>query len=165
MTTRKAKTLRWAPAAAVAALLVYAAVAVAAVETKEEYKALVEPICQKNKQTSDRLLKGVKDLVKKDKLKLAGEKFAKAANALEKTQKELSAVEQPPAYSAKLTKWLSEIKSEISLMRTISKKFKAGNKSKATSLAVKLQDNATKANNGVIIFQFNYCKIDPSKYT
>ena len=50
-------------------------------------------------------------------------------------------------------------------MRTISAKFKAGNKSKATSLAVKLQNNATKANNGVIIFQFNYCKIDPSKYT
>jgi hypothetical protein len=160
-----AKRTRRAALAALAALMVFATVAVGAVETKEEYKALVEPICKKNKQESDRLLKGVKDLVKQDKLKLAGERFAKAANALEKTQKQLAAVEQPPAYSAKLTKWLSEIKSEVGLMRTISAKFKAGNKSKATSLAVKLQNNATKANNLVIVFQFNYCKIDPSKYT
>jgi hypothetical protein len=162
---RTSKRLRWSALAGLAALMVSAAVAVAAVETKEEYKALVEPICKKNKQESDRLLKGVKNLVKKDKLKQAGERFAKAANALERTQKELAAVEQPPAYTAKLTKWLSEIKAEVSLMRKISAKFKAGNKSKATSLAVTLQNNATKANNGVIIFQFNYCKIDPSKYT
>ena len=159
------KRVRRSALAGFAALMVFATVAVAAVETKEEYKALVEPICKKNKQESDRLLKGVKDLVKKDKLKLAGERFAKAANALERTQKQLAAVEQPPAYSAKLTKWLAEIKKEVSLMRTISAKFKAGNKSKATSLAVKLQNNATKANNLVIVFQFNYCKIDPSKYT
>jgi hypothetical protein len=162
---RTSKRLRRSALAGFAALMVFATVAVGAVETKEEYKALVEPICKKNKQESDRLLKGVKDLVKKDKLKPAGVRFSKAANALEKTQKQLAAVEQPPAYSAKLTKWLKEIKSEVSLMRTISKKFKAGNKSKATSLAVKLQNNATKANNLVIIFQFNYCKIDPSKYT
>jgi hypothetical protein len=162
---RTSKRLRWSALAGLAALMVSAAVAVAAVETKEEYKALVEPICKKNKQESDRLLKGVKNLVKKDKLKQAGERFAKAANALERTQKELAAVEQPPAYTAKLSKWLSEIKAEVSLMRKISAKFKAGNKSKATSLAVTLQNNATKANNGVIIFQFNYCKIDPSKYT
>ena len=53
-------------------------------------------------------------------------------------------------------------------MKTIAANFnkntKAG-KSKATSLAVKLQNNATKTNNNVIVFQFNYCKIDPSKYT
>ena len=159
------KTIRRTALAGFAALMVFAAVAVGAVETKEEYKALVEPICKKNKQESDRLLKGVKDLVKRDKLKTAGEKFAKAANALERTQKELAAVEQPPAYASKLTKWLSEIKAEVSLMRKISAKFKAGNKSKATSLAVTLQNNANRANNGVVIFQFNYCKIDPSKYT
>jgi hypothetical protein len=165
MTMLTGKRMRTAILAGFAALLVYATVAAAAVETRAEYKALVEPICQKNKQASDRLLTGVKDLVKKNKLKQAGEKFAKAATALEKTQKELAAVEQPAADSAKLTKWLSEIKSEVALMRTISAKFKAGNKSKATSLAVKLQNNANKANNLVIVFQFKYCKIDPSKYS
>jgi hypothetical protein len=144
---------------------VFAAFAMAEEPTRTTYKAEVEPICKTNKEASDRLLTGVKKLVKQDKLKQAGEKFAKAANALEKAQKQLAAVPQPPADTAKLSKWLSEIKSEVALMRTISSKFKAGNKSKATSLAVKLQNNANKANNLVIVFQFTYCKIDPSKYT
>lgn len=151
--------------ASVSVLMVFAALAPAAVETRDEYKALVEPICKKNKQESDRLLKGVRNLVKQDKLDKAGTAFAKAGAALERAHKQLAAVEQPPADSAKLDKWLAEIKAEAALMKTISKKFKAGNKSKATSLAVKLQNNANKANTLVIVFQFDYCKIDPSKYT
>jgi hypothetical protein len=149
--------------ASVASLLVFAAVAVAI--ERPEYVATVEPICKKNKEASDRLLSGVKKLVKQDKLKQAGTAFKKAAIALEKAHKELSAVEKPAADAARLTKWLSEIKAEIALMKTISAKFNQGNKSKATSLAVKLQNNANKANNLVIVFQFHYCKIDPSKYT
>jgi hypothetical protein len=164
MTNARKKLIR-SLAVCFAALMAFAAVPAIANETRDEYKADVEPICQKNKQESDKYLKGVRKLVKQDKLKEAGTAFAKAATALEKAQKQLAQVPQPPADSAKLNKWLSEIKAEISLMRTISKKFKAGNKSKATSLAVKLQNNANKANNLVIVFSFNYCKIDPSKYT
>lgn len=152
----------------VGALLVFASLAVADTAEREAYKAQVEPICKSNKAAADRLLGPVKGWVKQDKLKQAGTAFSKAATELEKTEKKLAAVPQPPSDSAKLTKWLSEIKAEVSLMRTISSNFnkntKAG-KSKATSLAVKLQNNATKANNNVIVFQFNYCKIDPSKYT
>jgi hypothetical protein len=157
------KSLLRASAASIAALLVFAAVAMAT--DRPEYKAAVEPICKSNRQTSDRILKPVKSLVKKDKLKQASVAFAKAAAALEKARKKLAAVEQPPADAARLTKWLKEIKGEVALMKTISRKFKQGNKSKATSLAVKLQNNARKANNNVIVFSFNYCKIDPSKYT
>ena len=67
----------------VAALLVFASLAVAETD-RTGYKAAVEPICKKNKQASDRLLKPVKNLVKKDKLKPAGVAFAKAATALRK---------------------------------------------------------------------------------
>ena len=95
---------------------------------RDEYKAAVEPICKTNSKTSDKLLKPVKKLVKKDKLKQAVRAFAKAAKALEKAQKQLAAVEQPPADSAKLNKWLAEIKKEVALMKTISKNFKKGNK-------------------------------------
>ena len=160
---RPKNTLMRALFASVASLLVFAAVAVAI--ERPEYVAQVEPICKTNKEASDRYLKGVKKLVKADKLKAAGTAFKKAALALEKAHKSLSAVEKPAADSAKLTKWLSEIKAQVALMKTISAKFNQGNKSKATSLAVKLQNNANKANTLVIAFSFNYCKIDPSKYT
>lgn len=165
MASRGRKIISRVLVAACAAVLVTAAFAAADTAERTAYKAQVEPICKKNRQESDRLLSGVKNLVKHDKLKQAGIAFSKAATALEKAQKQLAAVPQPPADSAKLDKWLSEIKSEISLMRKISKKFKAGNKSKGTSLAVTLQNNANRANNNVIVFGFNYCKIDPSKYT
>jgi len=153
-------------AAAFAVMLVFASVAAAEI-TKDEYKAQVEPICKTNKTASDKYLKGVRNLVKKDKLKKAGENFAKAATALEKAHKQLAAVEQPPADAAKLTKWLKGIKEEVGLMKTIAtnlkKNTKAG-KTKATSLVVKLEKNATTTNNLVVAYAFNYCRIDPSKY-
>jgi len=147
------------------ALALLAATAAAAEQTREGYVAAVEPICKTNKQSSDRLLKPVKGLVKQDKLKQAATAFAKAATALERAQKQLAAVPQPPADAARLSQWLAKIKGEVALMRTISTKFRQGKKGPASSLAVKLQNNATKANNLVIAFQFNYCKIDPTKYT
>lgn len=132
---------------------------------RPEYKEQVEPICKTNKEQSEKFLKGVKTLVKKDKLKQAGTAFAKAATALEKAQKQLAAVPQPEADTAKLTKWLKDIKGEVALMRQISKAFKSGNKAKGSSLSVKLTRNATTANNQVLAFGFNYCKIDPSKFS
>jgi hypothetical protein len=154
--------------ASVAALLVFASFAAGDAAERDAYKAEVEPICKSNSSAADRLLGPVKGWVKQDKLKQAGQAFSKAAVELEMTQKKLARVPQPPEDAAKLGKWLSEIKAEVGLMKTIAANFnkntKAG-KSKATSLAVKLQNNATKANNNVIVFQFRYCKIDPSKYT
>jgi hypothetical protein len=147
-----------------AAMLIFASVAAAAVST-DEYKEKVEPICKTNKEASDKYLKGVRQLVKNDKLKQASERFTKAANALEKAQKQLALVEQPAESTTKLTKWLKGVKEEVGLMRTIAAKFKAGNKGKASSLVVKLTHNANTTNNLVLSFGFNYCKIDPSKYT
>lgn len=151
--------------AALTVLALLAGPATAAEQTREGYVAAVEPICKRNKAAADRLLGPVKGLVKQDKLKQAGTAFSKAATELEKTQKKLAAVPQPPSDAAKLSKWLSEIRSEVALMRTIATKFRQGKKGPASSLAVKLQQNATKAYNMVIAFQFDYCRIDPSRYS
>jgi len=151
--------------AALAALMLLAVPAFAAEISRGEYKEQVEPICKTNKEASERFLKGVKKLVRKDKLKQAGTDFSKAANALEKAEKELAAVPQPTADEAKLGKWLKDIKGEVTLMRQIAKAFKSGNKAKGSSLSVKLTHNATTANNLVLVFGFNYCKIDPSKFS
>lgn len=157
---------------ALAATLAFTALAAAETPsqpepTKDEYKAQVEPICKTNKTASDRYLNDVRNLVKKDKLKKAGENFAKAATALEKAHKQLAAVEQPAADAAKLTKWLKGITEEVALMKTIASNLKSNTragKTKATSLVVKLEQNATKTNNQVVSFSFSYCRIDPSKY-
>jgi multidrug resistance efflux pump len=147
------------------AMIALTGTALATETSREEYKAAVEPICKTNKEESERYLAGVKTLVKEDKLKQAGTAFTKAAAALEKAEKQLAAVPQSTGDEAKLGKWLADVKAEVGLMRRIATKFKAGDKSKGASLAVKLQNNANKANNVVIVFRFNYCHIDPSQYT
>ncbi len=157
------KNLRRAVLATCVFVLAFASLAIA--DERSEYKEKVEPICKKNKEESEKFLKGVKTLVKKNKLKQAGADFSNAANALEKAEKQLAAVPQPTADQAKLSKWLSDIKGEVSLMRQIAAKFKAGNKSKGSSLSVKLTHNANTANNLVIAFQFKYCKINPSEFS
>jgi hypothetical protein len=152
------------PALMLAAMLAFAAIATAET-SRDEYKERVEPICKADKQASEKYLTGVKGLVKKDKLKQAGTAFAKAGAALEKAQKQLATVEPPAADSARIAKWLSDIRGEAALMKTIAAKFKAGDKARGSSLSVKLTHNATVADNLVIAFQFSYCKIDPSKFS
>jgi hypothetical protein len=148
-----------------AMLLSAAAVPLAMAVTRDEYKAQVEPICKKNSEANDRILKGVRDEVKKDKLKPAGAKFIKASTALTTAYNELKAVEQPAEDTAKLTKWLGYVKTEAGLFSSAGKALKAGKKSKAQKFVNQLTTNANQANSTVLSFGFRYCKFEPSKYT
>jgi hypothetical protein len=148
-----------------AALLLAVAAPSAMAITRDEYKAQVEPICKTNSEANDRILKGVRQEVKQNKLKPAGAKFIKASNALKGTYNQLKAVEQPTADVAKLTKWLGYVKTEADLFNSAGKALKAGNKSKAQKFVNKLTTNANQANATVLTFNFRYCRFEPSKYT
>lgn len=148
-----------------AVLLLAIAAPAAMALTRDEYKAKVEPICKKNSEANDKILKTVRKEVKEDKLKTAGAKFIKASNALNTTYNELKAVEQPAEDAAKLTKWLGYVKTEADLFKSAGTALKAGNKSKAQQFVNKLTQNANKANSEVLAFNFRYCKFEPSKYT
>jgi hypothetical protein len=151
--------------AVLALALTGASLAFAAETTRTEYKAAVEPICQANSQANERILKGVRQEVKQGELKPASVKFAKAAKALKQANVQLKAVPQPTADAAKLTKWLSYVKTEGELFESASKALKANDKNKAESYVVKLEHNARLANNEVLAFGFHYCKFEPSKFT
>jgi hypothetical protein len=148
------------------AMLLFAVAAPLALAiTRDEYKAQVEPICKKNSEANEKILKTVRKEVKENKLKTAGAKFIKASTALKKTYNELKAVEQPTEDAAKLTKWLGYVKTEAELFNSAGKALKAGNKSKAQKFVNQLESNANKANAQVLAFSFRYCKFEPSKYT
>jgi hypothetical protein len=152
-------------ALAAGALLALAQLAFAAEISRTEYKAQVEPICQKNSKANERILKGVRSLVKRGKLKPAAIKFEKAGKALKRTYGQLKAVPQPAADEAKLAKWLSYVKEEANLFIRADKKLRQGKKGAAQSLVNKLTSNANKANSLVLAFSFRYCKFEPSKFT
>lgn len=144
------------------ALMVAAPVALA--DERDEYVERVEPICKANTDANARILKGVKEQVKNGKLVPAGRRFIRASAALGKSVTQIAAVPRPVADAAKLTKWIGYLKEEKSYLQKIGQALKAENKFKAQKLAVELNKNNNKANNTVISFGFDECRIDSSRF-
>lgn len=148
------------------ALLVAVPVALAAEGeiTREEYVTKVEPICKANTDANSRILKGVKDQVKGGQLVPAGKRFIRASAALGTAVGKIAAVPQPSEDAAKLTKWIGYLKHEKTFLQKIGTALKAKDKFHAQKLAVELNKNNNQANNTVISFGFEECRIDSSRF-
>jgi hypothetical protein len=147
--------------------IVACTVSLAAAEetTRDSYREEAEPICKRNTEANERILKGVRAEVKAGKLKSAAKQFAKAAMALEGTVGELKALPRPAADTARLGRWLATVEEEAGYFKRVSSLLKAGKKSQAQKMVVRLTSNAQKANNMVIVFEFHYCRLEPSRFT
>jgi hypothetical protein len=156
--------LALAGAALLASALLAAAAAAATEQTRESYIAQVEPICKRNTKANEKILAGARSEIKQGKLKVAAGQFTRAAAAFEKAAKQIRAVPQPPADTAKLTKWLGYLDVETGLLREIGKALKADKKPLVQTLSVKLTHNGNLANDTVLAFEFNYCAIKPSRF-
>lgn len=138
--------------------------AIEADPTRPEYVAAVEPICKANTEANSRILEGVKEQVKQGELGPAGRRFVRAATALGKSVRQIATVPRPSADAVKLEKWIGYLKQEKAYLQKIGKALKAGNKFQAQKYAVQLNRNNNRANNTVISFGFNHCRIDSSKF-
>jgi hypothetical protein len=149
-----------------AGLLAAALPALAADEiTRDEYKAMVEPICKTNTEANEKILKGVRGKVQQGKLKPAGRQFIRAATALKTTLRQLKGVAKPPADEARLTEWLTRVGKQQALLQQIGNALIAENRRKAEGLSAKLYSGANLTNAIVVSFGFRYCRFEPSKYT
>jgi hypothetical protein len=151
-------------AAAVAVLLAAVPLAAAAELSRDEYVARAEPICKTNVLANKRIFKGAKGEVKAGKLKQASTHFSRAATAFAKTIGQLEAVPQPAADEARLAKWLGYLRTEKNLIQKVGRALAANDKHKAESYSVDLNHNSNLANNTVLGFGFDYCRIDPSRF-
>jgi|SRR5690349_14040193 len=149
---------------AVFAALLAAVPSLALTPPEETYKAEVEPICKTNTEANEKILKGVRKLVKEGELGPASKKVFAAARALKRTRTELLAVPKPPEDAAKLTKWLGFVKEEVTLFEALGRKLKAGEKTQAQKMVLRLKSTADRANNTVLGLEFRYCRFQPSKF-
>lgn len=140
------------------------AAAIEADPTREEYVTAVEPICKANTEANARILKGVKQQVQRGDLAPAGRRFLRAATALGKSVRQIAAVPKPSADKARLEKWIGYLGQEKAYLQKIGKALKSGNKFQAQKQAVQLNRNNNKANNTVISFGFDHCRIDSSRF-
>lgn len=151
--------------AALGLLAAASAAAGAAEVTRGSYEESVEPICKVNTEANERILGGVRAEVRQGRLRPAAAQFAKAAGELEKTVRQIKAVPRPPADTARLSRWLGKVEAEAGLFRAVAAALKAGDKGGAQRLVVKLTTNANAANRIVIPFEFEYCKLEPTRFT
>lgn len=148
---------------AVAALL--AAVPASATEAERAaYREAAEPVCKKNTEANEKILKGVRAKVKAGKLGPASKQFFAAARALKKTRAQLLRIPKPAEDQAKLTKWLRYVKTEAKLFEAVARKLKKKEVTAAQKMVVRLVSNARQANNQVLEFEFRYCRFQPSKF-
>ena len=131
---------------------------------REGYVAQAEPICKRNVLANKQIFKGVKGMVKMGKLKLASAHFKHAAAAFAKTIRELAVIPRPSEDEARLGKWFTLLRTEKQIITRIALALAAEDKHKAESLAVELKRNSNQANNSVLLFEFNYCRIEPSRF-
>jgi hypothetical protein len=151
--------------AVVVLVLMLVPVASAAEIARDEYVKRVEPICKSNTEANQRIFAGAKEEVKEGKLKLAATHFGRAQTALEKSVKQLQGVPEPTADEAKLGKWIGYLEVESEYLGRIGKALAAGQKGKAQTLSVRLNRNSNLANNSVLAFGFNYCRLNPSRFS
>jgi hypothetical protein len=148
----------------VAAALLGAVPSMAAEATRESYKEAVEPICKANTEANEKILKGVRSKVNAGKLDAAASQFRAAARALKRARTQLLQVPQPPADTARLTKWLGYVKTEIELFESAARKLANDERTSAVKMVVRLRNTANQANNQVLEFEFRYCRFQPSKF-
>lgn len=103
----------------------------------QSYKSAVEPICLKNVKANERIFAGVRQEVRRGKLKPAARRFAKAAAALRETIGELRVVPPPGADRALLGRWLARA-------RQLARAFDVA---------------------AVFEFESDHCHLEPSKFT
>ncbi len=133
-------------------------------QTRESYVARVEPICKTNTRANEGALAGAREEIRKGRLRIAASRFAKASAAFGATVRQIRAVPRPAADETRLTKWLGRLADERRLLGEVGKALKAGRKSKAEALWVRLSHNGNLANNLVLGFGFDYCLIDSARF-
>jgi hypothetical protein len=145
-------------AAIAIAMLAIAPLARGEEQTRESYKAQVEPICQANRTANERIMAGARDRVNKGKLVPAGKQFIRVSGSVGGLIEGLAAVPPPSADQHRVGRWLGSIRLLKQRLRLVGKYYKAGEKIKATHESILAERSGLTANNTSIVFHFHYCR-------
>jgi hypothetical protein len=150
-------------AAIAIAMLAVAPLAAGEEQTRESYKAQVDPICQANRKANEKILAGAKEHVNKGKLGLAGEQFIEVSGSFGKLIAQLAPVPAPPADERRVERWFTSMRLLKQRLRNVGKYYKAGEKIKATHESILAERSGLSANNTSIVFHFQYCRFSRIK--
>jgi hypothetical protein len=132
--------------------------------TREAFVSRAESICRTNVDANKRIFKGAKGEVKAGELKKASRHFTRAGAAFARTIKQLEALPRPSADEAKLVKWFGDLGVVKGFVWQIGAALAGERRHRAESISVKLNSSSTRANNQILGFGFDYCRLDSTRF-
>lgn len=152
-------------AAIAIAMLAIAPFATGEEQTRETYRAAVEPICQANREANERIMKGARERVNKGKLELAGKQFIRLSSSFGAMIAKLLPVPPPPADDHRVNRWFEQMRLLKERLRNVGKHYKAGEKIKATHESILAERAGITANNTMVPLHLQYCRFSHIKGT
>jgi len=151
------------PTFAVIALLALVAVPLArgeegAEQTRETYKARVEPICKANRRANERIMSGARKRVNRNRLKPAGRQFIHLSRSFGDLLRRLVKVPPPETDMRRIGRWLHSIKLLKARVRLVGRYYLEGLKIRGNHEAIHAQRAAISANNTTVPLHFRYCR-------
>lgn len=144
---------------ALATMLALAALAHGEEQTRESYKAQVEPLCRANREANERIMTGVRQRVNKGKLKLAGKQFIRVSISFAGLINELATVPSPAGDEHRVERWFDSLRLLRLRLHKVGTYYKAGKAIKAAHEAILAERAGISANNTSIVFHFHYCRL------
>jgi hypothetical protein len=144
--------------AIVVALLAIASPAPAAEQTREAYKAQIEPICETNRSANERIMDGARERINRDELGSAAKQFIQVSGSFGGLIKRLAAIPAPPADEHRVDRWFEQMRLLKTRLRNVGKYYKEGLEIKATHESILAERSGIAANNISIVFKVRYCR-------
>jgi len=142
------------------ALLVLASVSVVRGEeqTRETYKAQVEPLCKANRRTNERIMAGVRGRLRRNRLRAAGKQFIRLSSSFGGLIRRLARVAPPVTDTRRIRRWLEIMRLLKSRLRLVGRYYGEGLKIKGNHEGILAERAGISANNTTIVLHFRDCR-------
>ena len=139
-------------------VLAFAATAQGEEQTRESYKAQVEPICQAIRVVNEKIMAGAAKRVNKNQLEPAGKQFVRVSESFGKLVKQIVDVPPPVTDVHRIERWIESMKLLKTRLRLVGKYFIEGLKIKGNHESVLAQRAGISANNTTVPLHLYYCR-------
>jgi hypothetical protein len=144
--------------ATIVALLAPASPALAAEQTRETYKATIEPVCQANREANERIMDGAQRRINKREFTAVGKQFIRVSGSFGSLIPRIAAVPPPVGDEHRVDRWLEQMRLIKSRLRNVGRYYKEGEDIKAAHESALAQRSGIAANNISIVFKVRYCR-------
>jgi hypothetical protein len=127
-------------------------------QTRESYKAQVEPLCQANRQANERIMQGAQKRINKHEFEPVGKQFVRVSESFGGLIRRLAGVSAPPADEHRVDRWFEQMRLLKTRLRLVGRYYRERLEMKAAHEAVLAERAGITANNTSIVFHFHYCR-------